>query len=203
MADDSQHDPESPALDPNLLSTPYKVQTSWHVITGAPSCGKTTLIGQLADEGFRTIPEAAHRYIEGEKASGRNIKEILGNRVHLQTVLKELQLGTERELPADEVIFLDRALPDCLTFDRYVGLDPNKLLSKCFHHRYASVFVLDPLPFREDGIRDDDLTGVGYLDEWIARDYSALGYGVVRVPVLAPKDRLAFVLERLSVQGLI
>jgi hypothetical protein len=30
-----------------------------------------------------------------------------------------------------------------------------------------------------------------------------LGYRVVRVPVLAPQERLAFVLERLSEQGLI
>ena len=32
------------ALDPALLSTPFKIQTNWHVITGAPSSGKTTMI---------------------------------------------------------------------------------------------------------------------------------------------------------------
>lgn len=201
MLDDSRQDSEIPELDPNLLRTPYKLQTNWHVITGAPSCGKTTMIDLLAKEGFRTVPEVAHLYIEREMASGRDIKDILGNRVDLQGILKELQLRIEQELPSEEVIFLDRALPDCMSFDRYVGLDPNRLLSTCFHHRYASVFVLDPLPFRVDGIRDGDLAGVGYLDEWIARDYSALGYSVIRVPVLAPEDRLAFVLEKLSAQG--
>ena len=43
---------------------------------------------------------------------------------------------------------------------------------------------------------------VGWF-EWITRDYSALGYSVVRVPVLGPEEWLAFVLERLSEQGLI
>lgn len=38
------------------------------------------------------------------------------------------------------------------------------------------------------------------LDEWLVRDYSALGYRVVRVPVLSPQERLAFVLERLAEQ---
>jgi len=77
------------------------------------------------------------------------------------------------------------------------------MLLECFHYRYASVFILDPLPFQENGVRDYDSAVVGYLDEWLTRDYSALGYRVVRVPVLAPQERLAFVLERLSEQGLI
>jgi hypothetical protein len=51
------------------------------------------------------------------------------------------------------------------------------------------------------GIQDDALAN--YLDEWLARDYSALGYSVVRVPVLPPQERLAFILGRLSEQGLI
>ena len=42
-----------------------------------------------------------------------------------------------------------------------------------------------------------------YLDEWQTRDYRALGYSVVKVPVMPPEERLAFVLERLSVQELI
>jgi predicted ATPase len=187
MLDNPPHDFRTTELDPDLLSTPFTVQTNWHVITGAPCCGKTTLIDQLADKGFQTVPETAHLYIEREMAVGRKISEILKNRVDLQGILIELQLG----------------IPDCLAFNRYVGLNPNEMLSECFHHRYASVSILDPLPFQENGVRDYDLAIVGYLDEWLARDYSALGYRVVRVPVLAPQERLAFFLERLSEQGLI
>jgi predicted ATPase len=62
--------------------------------------------------------------------------------------------------------------------------------------------MLNPLPYEEDGARFEDASIVGYLDEWHTRDYSALGYDVVRVPVLAPEERLAFVLERLPEQGL-
>jgi len=203
MLDNLQQDFRTTELDPDLLSTPFLVQTNWHVITGAPCCGKTTLIDQLAEKGFQTVPEVAHLYIEREIASGRKIVEILNDRVELQGILIEMQLATENELRANAVTFLDRALPDSLAFNRYVGLNPNKLLSECFHHRYASVFILDPLPFQENGIRDYDAAVAGYLDEWLARDYSALGYPIVRVPVLAPQERLAFVLEVLSEKGLI
>jgi predicted ATPase len=203
MLDSPQHDYRFTKLDPDLLSTPFRVQTNWHVITGAPSCGKTTLINQLADKGFQTVPEAAHLYIEREMALGRSINEILSNRADLQRILIDMQLGIEHELQASDVTFLDRAIPDCITFNRFVGLNPNEFLVECFHHRYASVFILDPLPYQENGVRDDNATIADHLDEWLARDYSALGYRVVRVPVLAPQERLAFVLKRLSEQGLI
>ena len=58
-------------LDPDLLSTPFATQTKWHVITGGPCYGKTTLIQLLAERGFRKVPEMARLYIEEEVARGR------------------------------------------------------------------------------------------------------------------------------------
>jgi predicted ATPase len=178
------------------------VQTNWHVITGAASCGKTTLIDLLAAKGFPTVPETARLYIDGEMAKGRTIQEIRANGPAFQRCLIELQLGIESGLPAMEVVFLDRAVPDYLAYCRVFGPNPNEFLAECFHYRYAAIFMLAPLPFQEDGARDEDAHLVGFLDQWHARDYSALGYDVVRVPVLTPQERLAFVLERLASPGL-
>ncbi len=203
MPDRSQHDFITTELDPDLLSTPFEVQTNWHVITGAPSCGKTTLINLLAGKGFQTVPESARQYMEREIASGRTIEEIHENGAALQRVIKDLQLRIEGELRATDVAFLDGAIPHSLTWYRVFGLNPNEILPECFHHRYASVFILDRLPLQLNGFRFKEDAYTSFLNEWIARDYSALGYSIVRVPVLAPEERLAFVLERLSEQGLI
>ncbi len=197
MLDSSQNDFRATELDPDLLSTPFRVQTNWHVITGAVCSGKTTLIDQLADKGFQTVPESGRQYIEREMASGRPITEIRGNEADVRGI-KDLQLRNELGLQAIDFVFLDRALPDCLAFYRVDGLNPNEILAECFHHRYASIFVLDRFSVYQDGLRiEDDATAV-LLDEWLAHDYSALGYSVVRVPVLSKKDRLAFIFERLS-----
>ena len=84
------------------------------------------------------------------------------------------------------------------------GLNPNELLAECFHHRYAAVFMLDPLPFQPDDQRVEEVAAIAaYTGEWLARDYAALGYSILRVPVLSPEERLTFVLERLSEQGLL
>jgi predicted ATPase len=203
MSDRSQQDFITTELDPHLLLTPFGVQTNWHVITGAPSCGKTTLIDLLADKGFQTVPEGARHYMEREIARGRSIDEIHANAVALQRDIKDMQLRIERGLRAIDFAFLDRAVPDCLAWHRIFRLNPNEILPDCFQHRYASVFILDRLPLHLNGLRFKDEAIAGFLDEWHTRDYNTLGYRVVRVPVLTPEERLAFVLDRLSEQGLI
>jgi predicted ATPase len=203
MLNTPQHDFRTTELDPDLLSTPFRVQTNWHVITGTVSSGKSTLIDQLADRGFQTVPESGRQYVEREMAKGRTIDEIRENMAAIQIAIKDMQQEIEHGLRANDVLFLDGAVPGSLAWYRVFGLNPNEILLECFHYRYASVFILDPLPFQENGARDGDADKVDYLDEWLARDYSALGYRVVRVPVLSLQERLAFVLERLSEQGLI
>jgi predicted ATPase len=204
MLDNPQNDFRTTELDPDLLSTPFSVQTNWHVITGAPCCGKTTLIDQLGDKGFRTVAESARQYLEIESAKGRTIDEIHAKGTVRDRGIKDMQLEVERGLRAIDCYFLDRALPDSLAFFRFAGLNPNEILAECFHHCYASVFILDPLPFQLDDQRVEEFATIaGFLNEWHTLDYSALGYNVVRVPVLPPDERLAFVLERLSQLGLI
>jgi len=190
-------------LDPALLSTPFEIQTRWHVITGAPCSGKTTLIDLVARKGFQTIPEVGREYVEREIARGRKLDEIRASEIIFSNVIKELTLAIERGSRPEDVIFLDRAVPDCLAYHRMHGVDPNIILRDCFHHRYASVFILNRFPTQKDCARIEDDAAAEFLDEWLARDYSSLGYDAVRVPVLPPEERLAFVLERLAEQGLI
>jgi predicted ATPase len=115
----------------------------------------------------------------------------------LQRSMINMQLRVEGGLRAIDIIFLDRALPDVLAFCRIFGLDPNEFLPACFQRRYASVFVLNRFPYKRDGVRAADDATAEYLDDWIARDYGALGYNVVRITVMSPEERLAFVLESL------
>lgn len=182
-------------LKASVLETPFEIQTAWYVISGAPSSGKTTLIHQLADQGFQVAEEGARRYMEGELAKGRTIEDIHGHPVQLQHAILAAQLEVERHLPPNACVFLDSAVPDCLAWYRAFGLDPNCPLRECFHFRYASVFVLDPLPLSLDGLRFDEHALPTFLHQWHVHDYSALGYQVTAVPALPPEARLAFVLE--------
>ena len=99
-------------LDSKLLSTPFGVQTKWHVITGASCSGKTTMIDQLSNKGFRTFPEVGRLYFERELAKGRTIDEIREDRAAITCQMYDMMVKREHGLGADEVAFFDRALPD-------------------------------------------------------------------------------------------
>jgi len=201
MDSKSQSEFRAIELDPDILATPFRVQTNWHVITGASSSGKTTLIDLLTIKGFQTFPEVGRQYFERELAQGRTIDEIRADRAAITRQIYGLWLKFNDGLRATDITFLDRGLPDALSFYRFAEMNPNNILLDCFQHRYASVFMLNRLPYQQDGIRGGDDTTAAYFDAWMERDYNALGYKVVRVPVLPPKERLAFVLERLSDDG--
>jgi predicted ATPase len=175
------------------------MQTNWHVITGSVCSGKTTLIDQLAAMGFRTVPEVGRQYFERELAQGRTIDEIRANMTSVTQGLLDMMRSVEDGLQANDVLFFDRGLPDGLAFFRVYGLNPNDILPDCFCHRYASVFLLDRLPVEQDGVRAEDDANAALLEKWLAHDYCALGYHVVRVPVMPPEDRLELVLETLAV----
>lgn len=189
------------ALDPKLLSTPCEVETDWYVLTGAACTGKTTLIDLLAEKGFQVIPESARPYFKAKFAKGQTIEDIRSDRVELQYGIFNLQLEYENGHQSNDLTFLDRAAPDCLSFNRIFGLDPNEILPDCFRYRYAGVFILDRLHLareKEKTLGPEDALASEFLDEWLVRDYQALGYDVVRVPVLPPEDRLEFILERVE-----
>jgi len=189
--------PKYAALNPEILSTPYKTQTNWYVLTGAACSGKTTLINMLAERGYQTGIEMARVFIDEELSKGRTIEEIMYDPTS-EDHIDNLQISLENTLRPEDVAFLDRALPDSLTFRRFQGLDPNKILANCFLHRYRKVFLLDRLPLQLDGNRVADEQFASYLDEWLERDYSDLGYAVVRVPVVPPKERLEYILKRVA-----
>ena len=191
-------------LNPNLLLTPFRVQTNWQVITGAPCSGKSTLIEQLAARGLKTAPEAARQYFEREMAAtGKTIDQIRKEMVPCVHGIIDLMLKIEQELNPNQIVFLDRGYPDCLAFIRQAGMDPNLYLSDCFHYRYDTVFMLDRFPIQMDNVRIEDDAAAKYLDQGHYCDYTALGYRVVRVPVLPPRDRLAFVLKNVPAKSAI
>jgi predicted ATPase len=134
-----------------------------------------------------------------EIAKGRTLDEIRQDGAALQRGIATLQLSYENGFDVNRATFLDRALPDSLTFYRVHGMDPNEILPECFHYHYVTIFKLDRLPLQRDKTLgpEDDLDSK-FLDEWLVRDYSALGYDVVNVPVLPLEGRLKFILDKIS-----
>jgi len=172
------------------------LHTNWHVLTGAPCAGKTTLIEMLAGRGYRVVHEVARAYIDGQLSQGRTLAQIKADPAAFErTILLEKVRG-EKALPPEELIFLDRAVPDSIAYYRFEGLDPDEPLSYSRSMRYKTIFLLDRLLFQKDAVRSESEKAADLLDALIAQAYAGLGYEPVRVPVLPVDQRLDFILQR-------
>jgi hypothetical protein len=58
----------------------------------------------------------------------------------------------------DSIAFLDQAIPDSNTFLRVFGMNPNEILLEFIYHQYASVFILETLPFHGIKLWDRKVT---------------------------------------------
>ena len=96
--------------------------TNWYVITGGPSSGKTTTIDLLHLKGYTTTIEHARHYIDTQKVTGRSVAEIRKNQKEFQSGILDMQIEQETSLSNDELVFLDRAIPDALAYYRFLGI---------------------------------------------------------------------------------
>ena len=171
--------------------------TKWCVVTGAPCSGKTTLVESLRGHGYRVIPEVAREIIREEIAKGKSLKQITADAALFEQKILDRKYALEKALPPDQLIFFDRGLPDSIAYFKMAGLPtaaPYRLSGRVRYHR---IFILDPLPFVEDGERLEDADHAVRLGKLIGTIYRNLGYAPITVPAIPVAQRVQAVLDQL------
>jgi predicted ATPase len=173
-------------------------ERNWYVITGGPSSGKSTTIKMLKDLGYTTTHEVARHYIDLQRINGRSVDEVRANQRQFQHKVLNLQIDLERRLDPQELIFLDRGLPDELAYYQFFNLPPDeKLVEYLKTATYKKIFVMDLLPLDKDYARTEDEVAQKALHRLIIDSYKSRKETIVMVPVLPPKERVAFILANL------
>jgi predicted ATPase len=173
-------------------------RTNWYVITGAPCSGKTSVIKALEQQGFRVVHEVARAYIDEELGKGKSIEQIKADPDQFENHIFFTKLKIEASLPPNEIVFLDRAVPDSIAYFQLEGLDPGQPVKKSKAVRYKKIFLFERLAFLEDGVRSEDDHLADRLGDLLENAYRTLNYEIVRVPAISAKERIAFILERLE-----
>lgn len=178
----------------------FKYMTNWCVVTGAPSSGKTSVVDELAHRGHAIQAEVARELIEECLRKGKSLADIRsqpdGLR-ELQRRILELKLAREMALDTKTLVFMDRGMPDSITYFRLAGLDTMEAEAASHLFRYRAVFIFERLPIKQDGIRTESEGDAAKIDLLLEEDYRALGYDPVRVPVLPIAKRADFILAHL------
>jgi predicted ATPase len=182
-----------------MLATPSRSpENNWYVITGAPSSGKTTLINALAQRGYMVSEESARAYILEELGKGKELRDIRKDILVFQREILKRVVEKESKLNRDEVIFLDRGVPDTRGFLMYNNVpEPRDVKEVIDAVTYRKAFMLDTLPLAPDNVRTEDEEAIKGLDKALEETYRGLGIPLIRVPVMPNEDRVDFVLRNL------
>lgn len=176
----------------------FKVKTNWCVITGAPSSGKTSVIDELVRRGYQTEPEVARDLIEECLQRGMKIEQVRARNDWLQNEILRLKLERESKQDPDQLIFLDRGIPDSLTYLRIAGLDLSAAKTAAQAFRYRAIFIFERLSLVKDGIRTESDEIAQSIDLALEQDYRDLEYSPIRVPVMSIADRADLILDTLG-----
>lgn len=182
----------------NRHESRHHKKTNWYVVTGGPCSGKTTVVTMLRERGYKTSVEEARHYIDLQRERGKSVDEIARHQREFQLHVLNMQIALERSLRPDEVIFLDRAIPDARAYYRYLGLPEDKRLTAAIETvGYKKVFILDFLPLVSDYARREDAAAQNRIHQFIIEVYRALPFPVLTVPVMPPDERVGFILDNL------
>ena len=171
----------------------------WYVITGPPCCGKSTTIELLAQRGFRVRPEIARAYVDEEISKGHKIQEIRSDMRRFQCDVLRRALASEEALPRDQLIFLDRGIPDSFAYFMLHGVPLGPYIRHIGSSKYRRVFYLDPLDeYQTDYARIESSGERDQLAQLLWKAYSDWGFCIERVPALTKLERVDYILARLD-----
>jgi predicted ATPase len=168
-----------------------------YVITGGPSVGKTSVLNELAKKGYRVIQETAREIIDEQLKKGVGILP-WKDPITFQEQIAKRQMRMEREIKKEEIVFLDRGLPDGVAYYILHNVKPPKKLMALSKKRYAKVFVLDPLlQYTSTYYRKEDEKTAKKEHKLVIDVYERFGYKIVRVPPLSVQKRVDYILKRI------
>ncbi len=174
------------------------IKTNWIVFTGGPSSGKTTIIEFLKSEGYKTLNETARTFIEQKLSSGKSLQEIKANESVFQKQIQELQIKKEANLNTNQLVFLDRGVPDSIAYLQMAGANTDDAIELSKKRKYKKAFLMEQLPFKNDHIRSENEEKAQILSTAIYKVYSDLGYNITRVPIMSINKRLDFIKESIN-----
>jgi len=168
----------------------------FHIITGGPGSGKSSLIHALAAEGFLAMPEAGRAIIQDQVAiGGQALPWADRNAFALLMLGWEMRSYREAAALPGPVVF-DRAIPDVIGYLRLCGLPvPDFVIRAAKLRRYARrVFIAPHWPgiFAQDAERKQTLAEAEATHNAMVEIYTALDYELVSLPFAPVAERVRF-----------
>ena len=172
------------------------------VITGGPGTGKTTIIDGLIEQGYSCFPEISRQItLEAKKQGIEQLfleKPLLFSELLLEGRKKQFENAIQ---DANEIVFLDRGVPDILAYMHYIGDSyPSFFDKSCKDIRYSKIFLLPPWEniYTSDEARYENFEQAKLIFDHLKETYKKYNYQLIEVPVGTVEERIQFILKELE-----
>jgi predicted ATPase len=91
-------------------------QTNWHIITGAPCSGKTSVIKEIEQRGIRVIHEVARAFIDRQLGQGLRLDQIKADMLKFERHILHAKIRIEDSPSETDPVFFDRGVPDSIAY---------------------------------------------------------------------------------------
>lgn len=174
---------------------------NFHIFTGGPSAGKTSVIEALRARGHLCVDEVGRQIIQEQMAIGGNAHHGGDRRKYSELMLSRsiftFQAVHERVRP----VFFDRGIPDLVGYCSLIGVETSAhfLKAAALFRSNKKVFIFPPWPeiYGQDSERKQDFAEAHETWWVMAETYPQLGYELIEVPRAGISERVDFVLARI------
>lgn len=177
-------------------------RNNFHIFTGGPGAGKTTVLEALRARGYACVEETGRKIIQEQKATGGNIHHN-GDRIAYRDLMLSRAIADYEHMAGEQgPVFFDRGIPDLVGYNTLIGTEiPTFMRDTAETHRYnPDVFVFPPWQeiYANDAERKQDFSEA--IQSWqVAVDIlPEFGYRIVEVPRASIEARVQFVLDRVG-----
>lgn len=174
------------------------------VIAGGPGTGKTTIINELKERGYLCYDEISRQITLQAREDG--IEQLFLTEPLLfseKLLVGRAKQFTDAENESENVVFLDRGLPDVIAYMDYIGdTYPKHFEETCESHNYDAIFILAPWQeiFTSDSERYENFEEAIEIHHHLLKTYKHFGYHLIDVPFGSVETRVEFILESLNLQ---
>lgn len=174
---------------------------NFHLFTGGPGSGKSTVLDILKDMGYPTVAETARKIIRNQvKTQGDAVP--WNNTVRYSNLmLLHSILDFEEFAHVAGPCFFDRGIIDVLGYARVIDIPITREMKEAAcKYRYNKSIYFFPFwkeIYCNDKERKQDSKEAEKTGEVLTQVYEAFGYRIIDVPFLVPQKRAEWILEHL------
>jgi predicted ATPase len=176
-----------------------RTKANFHIITGGPGSGKTSIIAALRERGYRCVDEVGRQIIREQVLIGGNALHWGDRKTFLELMLSRSMQDYELADREEGPVFFDRGIAEFAGYCRLTGMPlPAHVETATKLFRYAhSIFVTPPWPeiFENDQERKQDFREAVTTFGAVVGACREAGYELIEVPKVPVPERVEFILQ--------